>query len=603
MSTNVQTTITVAGNDQFSAMFGKLKQGADDVAKQAGKAADRTGAIGERAGNLERGFMGLKDVIGGVAEGPLAAIADRMGGIEAIVKGFGPGMGAVGLAIGAAAMGASLLYERLEAARKAGIQNQIDELSKAQADKALLAERYGLTREMLGLAEKATGLKGVQVDIDREVVRIASLEAEILKKKMDGETEGIARRESEISAGRERVSQLMRQVEVEKGLSAEADKRKATEMFIADNAGSLIQREREAELILDRKEQINRKTAIIDEKRAILAEKIKAAELAQSSILTRTVAGATELLGLREKMHGIEMDARALQDSAAADQAAKTAAAESAGQRWRDKRKAADEARRKAQDDYYAAENQLSEKLRTDAESRANEIVELQDKVRRNAVAAAESPAEKARLALADAQVRLDQESARIKEQLAGDDERRNLRLLDLEQRIATERATIRAAELRASEDAATKARAESAAKIDSAMGVASAAVAGLEQIGLAEQAAAGLKAVISAAEGGLALARGNYAGAVAGAFAAVQFGRVALGGGSGGGQASGGGQGGGMGTATASQQGSASGGQSGAVIINFNKGFYGDAASTAKGIAGTMKSLKGTGVAASKGA
>ena len=51
------------------------------------------------------------------------------------------------------------------------------------------------------------------------------------------------------------------------------------------------------------------------------------------------------------------------------------------------------------------------------------------------------------------------------------------------------------------------------------------------------------------------------------------------------------------------SQRGTQGGQSGGAVVINFNKGFYGDAASTAKGIAGTLKTIKGSGIPAWKGA
>lgn len=602
MAVDVRSTIVIEGQDQFSAVFGKLERGAKGAADSLGGMAGKSGDIAERAGDLERGFLGLKDIIGGIGDGPLAAVADRMGGIEGVLKGFGPGMGAVGLAIGAAAMGAGLLYDRLEAARKAGIQSQIDELSKAQSDKELLAQRYGLTREMLGLAEKATGLKGVQLQIDKEVTQIAALEAEILKKQLDGETEGIARREAAIRAGRERTSQLMLQVEKEKQVSAEQEKRKALQMFLADSAASMVERERAAELIADRRAQINAKTAILADKRALAESRIAELERSQASVLTRTVAGMTELLGLREKLFGIAKEEQAVMASAEALLAEKQAAQRAAAERARERRKAADEARRKALDDYYAAENQLSEKLQKDAADRAASILTLQDQIRKQAIESASDPAARARLALQDAEVRYLREKATVQEQLAGDDERRALRMLELDGRIAAERAVIRASEVKASDDAAAKARAEAAAKIDSAMGVASAAVAGLEQIGAGERAAAGMKAILAAAEAGLAAARGNYAGAIAGAFSAMQFGKLAL---TGGGEkvpGVGGGHGTGFASGAVAQGGTGRDG-GGAVVINFNKGFYGDAASTAKGIAKTMKTISNSGIPASKGA
>ncbi|OHD28030.1 MAG: hypothetical protein A2Y38_03415 [Spirochaetes bacterium GWB1_59_5] len=602
MATDISTNLHITGSDSLSGVLDKVNGNLEKTGKKAKEAATGTDAIGERAGDMERGFMGLKDVIGGIAEGPLAAVADRMGGIEAIVKGFGPGMGAVGLAIGAAAMGASLLYEQLEKARKAGIQHQIDELGKAQASKELLAERYGLTREMLGLQEKTVGVKGVQIDIDRQVVAIANLEAEILKKKLDGETEGIARREKEINIGRQVVSNLMLQLEKEKAIAASDEKRKATAMFIADNAGSMLAKERALELITDRKAQINARTALLTEKRALLEDKIAIAQRAQDSILTRSVKGMTELLGLREQLHTIAKEEQATMVSAESLLAEKQAKAAAAGQKWREKRKAQDEAARKAQDDYYAAEVQLGEKLAADAEARAASIIETQDKIRQQAIAAAVSPEGKAAAAADDLKIRAARERATLFATLAGDEERYKLRSLELDQRIAAEQLRINADLAKASKDARKKSEAESNQKISDALAV-GAAVADVAKQGITgKRATAAIDATIAGAQALYQGAIGNIPGAIAAGLAAARWASVAIGGGGSEGAAAPA-VGSGMTGATSSNSGSAPSGGGGAVIINFTKGFYGDAHSTAKSIGDTMKSIKGTGYAAWKGA
>jgi hypothetical protein len=94
----------------------------------------------------------------------------------------------------------------------------------------------------------------------------------------------------------------------------------------------------------------------------------------------------------------------------------------------------------------------------------------------------------------------------------------------------------------------------------------------------------------------------GNIPGAIAAGIAAAKFASVALGAGGGEG-ASSPAVGGGMTGSTSSGGGSQPSGGGGAVVINFTKGFYGDAHSTAKSITDTMKSIKGTGYAAWKGA
>lgn len=603
MATDVRTTIEIKGKDSASGALNKVRDALKSTGDAGAKAAVSTDAIGERAGDMERGFMGLKDIIGGVAEGPLAAFADRMGGIESVVKGFGPGMGAVGLAIGAAAMGASLLYEQIEKARKAGIQNQIDELSKAQADKELLAARYGLTREMLGLAEKAVGLKGVQLQIDKEATQIAALEAEILKKQMDGETEGIARREVAIRAGRERVSQLMLQVEKEKELVASDEKRKATAMFIADNSGNMLERERATALILDRKDRLNARAKLLGDQRAIIEEKIKVAQAAQDNILTRSVKGMEELLGLKTKLHEIEVSTQGIASEGEAIAAERRAKAEAAGQRARERQKVADEARRKAADDYYAAETQLGEKLIADAQARANNVIELQDRVRQGGITAAESPAERAKLANNDIKIRQLREMAEIERTLAGDEERYALRKVEIEQKFAAERARVTDDLVKAKDTEAKAAKDASSQQASDAFALAGAVGESIKMMDGSKRTAAVTDMILATAQAAYQFAIGNIPGGISAGVAAINFGKVAIGGGGEGASAPNA-AGTGMGAAaTSSQAGTAGGGTGGATNIYFTKGFYGDAHSTAKSIAGTLKKAPSTGYGAWKGA
>lgn len=598
MATNVQTTVEIKGSDQFSAVFGKLKAGADDISKATDRAGAGTAAIGERAGNLERGFMGLKDIIGGISEGPLQQVADRMGGIEAVTQGFGAKMGLVGLAIGAVAMGATMLYERMEKARKTALDVEILRLDAIREDGEALARHLSLSQELLGVKQGIKTVEDVTGAAMEHARAILDNQKAILEAQKEKEEEKIALLEIEQARlrGLLAVDQLR--------LQAAKDAADVGKAVTADQVRATRQREEEEARInniMDVRERQRQRDWYRSQQIAIL-------ENERRSLLVRQNETGEQMLRRQNRLLEVSRDLRTLEQSLRQDAAEGEATADrrrseraAAGRAATAAAKAADEARRKALDDYYAAENQLTEKLRADAEARSADILDMQERVRRGAIALAESPADKTRLQMADLQARADRESAKIREQLAGDDERRALRLLDLDQRIATERRAIDAEARKASDEAIAKAQAERAVKVDAAMGVASAAVAGLEQIGVAEQAAAGMKAILSAAEAGLAAARGNYAGAVAGAFAAVQFGKLALTGAPTVPGASGGG--GGMAQASFGQRGQQGGGGSGAVVINFNKGFYGDAATTAKGIATTLKTIGGSGIPAFKGA
>ncbi len=601
MSTNVQTTITVAGNDQFSAMFGKLKQGADDVAKQAGKAADRTGAIGERAGNLERGFMGLKDIIGGIGEGPLAQIADKMGGIEAVTQGFGAKMGLVGLAIGAVAMGATMLYERMEKARKAALDVELLRLAAIKEDGEALARHLNVSQELLGVKQGIRSVEEVTGAAMGHAKSILENQRDIIEAQKNKEEDKIALLKVEganlrglLGIDELRLQRAKDQAEIV-GVNAAEQIRRARAREESEEKVNTIMDDDERLRVRNWNRGQERRN--LDLQAARLAAEIKKATGVQEVALEKEF---TDISRRRR-----DLDAQERQDASAGEAIANTRRSErqAAWQRAHAAQSAAEQKRQAAEKEHEAWARQNFAERRDELIARDQDLEATQDRIRNAEAARASSPLDRAKLELKHEQIRAETELARIGVKYAEDSELLAAKSIEVANKVIAADNAVAEVERKNSDEAIAKAKEERAANIDKAMGVASAAVAGLEQIGLAEQAAAGLKAVISAAEGGLALARGNYAGAVAGAFAAVQFGRVALGGGSGGGQASSGGQGGGMGTATASQTGSASGGQSGAVIINFNKGFYGDAASTAKGIAGTMKSLKGTGVAASKGA
>lgn len=598
MSANVQTTITVKGNDQFSAMFNKLKGEADKTGAALESVSARTSAAGEHAGKLERGFMGFKDIIGGVAEGPLAAIADRMGGIEAVVQGFGPGFGAAGLAIAGVAAGLTYLYQEAEKARTAEREATAEKLRGIAADKTALAERYSVTAELLGVQKQAAGLDGIKAKAQQLANDLIKVEQEIADKRVKDEDANVKILEKKVFFLRDALQMQQAFANAAKEESERRDLMTAQEMRWAEARGTDLEIERKAELLLDKRQRVTDLTNLAMRQREEISKRILELEQQTSASATFSLKGMWDLLAAKTELYNQDKKILGLASEGEALMNERRAKSAAAGQAARAKRKADEDARMAKEKDHEAWVRQNMASRRDELIARENEVTAVQDRIRAGEIAAAESPVAKARLALLDAEIKALRERELLEVQFAGDGELRELRSLEIDQRVAAERRKVAEEEKKASDDKTKKAQAESDSKIDGAMGVAFAVVAGLEQMGIAEQAAAGLKAALSAAEAGLAAARGNYAGAVAGAFAAVQFGKIAL---TGGGAPQVPGLGGGGGESTASQRGT-QGGTAGAMNIFFTKGFYGDAASTAKGIAGTMKSLKNTGIPARKG-
>ncbi len=602
MATDLRSTITVEGDDQFSAMFGKLQKEAKKSGEAIDGATSRATALGEKAGNAERGFMGLKDVIGGMADGPLAAVADRMGGIEAIIQGFGPKMGAVGLAIAAAGMAAAYLYEKAETARKAALDVEIQRLSYLQNDNEALARHLKISGDLLGVK---TALAS-----EEQVIAAAQGHARDLLKNQQSILE--AQKEKE----EEKIALLEREQGTLRGLLAVDELRLARAREAADvaatNAAQSLLRTNDREAtefriasIMNVQDRLREKARVREHEIGRLKSEWERLDKTNFQTGKAELEIETRRLEVNRRLRALAgeelADAREGEAFAAAKQARARASAASASASAR----AARDAQAKELAEVVKANNEIANHREFMEQSRAKELADIQaitDRVAAQQVAAAQSPAAKARLALADAERRAVREKAEIEAASGRNYELQQLQLLEVDQRVAAERLAIQSTLDASRKESADKAAAESQRQQDQAFAVAGAVVAGLEQVGIAEQAAAGLKAALAAAEAGLAAARGNWAGAVAGAFSAIQFGRIALGGGT---PQTPPGLGGnsGMGTGGARQQGQGGGNSGGAVVINFNKGFFGDAASTAKGISGAMKKIDNSGIPAFKGA
>ena len=618
MSTDIRSTIVIEGQDQFSAVFGKLDKAAKNAGDSMNSAASRSAVLAERAGDAERGFIGLKDILGSVAGGPLQEVADRMGGIEAVIKGFGPTMGAAGLAIAAAGAAVGYVWNQLAEQQKRVGEEMAKNYAKLAADKDLLAERYAVSRDILGAAEKEVGQTKLKADAQKIVNELKELEERRFKAIGEGNKDAAAWTEKKIGYAKEELQYLDRNLQIAKENQTLAEKRKAQDEWRAANDNVLLQTERAIELTADRRLQMDLRRGLIVDKMRAVEQEILVLRNREATAAKATTEGVRLLLSLEEKLFGLKKEQQANESAIAADEKARESERRAAASAAAARSKARREEERKAVDAYYQAQTELEASLTAQQTERANRLIALEDKIRQakeaSAIAGAGNAIERVDLQARFAAERLEAERQKALQVQADRAEEGAAMLREIEARGVLEAQKFAADRVRAEQEVqqakdatAQKARdtaaAERAARlesIDMATATASAVVAGLEQVGIAEQAAAGLKAGIAFAEAGLAAARGNWAGAVAGVASGIQFGKVALSGGSAPPPGIGGG---GMGTGGAQQQGSTGGGMGGAVVINFNKGFYGDAASTAKGIAGTLKTIGSSGIPAWKGA
>lgn len=595
----IQTTIRLVGEDRASAAIKGAADAMDHAGKSAKHAAESTEAIAEKSGDLERGFRGFKDVLG-QASPALQDLTDKFGGIEALLKGFGPKFGAVGIAIAAVGAGALYVYNQMEEARKKEVQTRIDLIDKAKDDLALQSKLLGVNQELLGKKADEVTVEGVLNDARKTADKLLDLQKQKLeaqKEKQDEKVATIGVEISQLSAALvydEKRLAVAKQLAADKaGQEGEATKAATAEMrHQADIAGILDAKTRLAAQEWDAREKI--RIAVADEKR--IQREIAGAWGEDNARLAKQQQDAVKAQIDGEKaLRAVAAEGQSIREARIAkEKAAAQAAHQKHMERERQKAETADMLAQN-QNEIAARATEIANQEFLAAKALADVKLDAADKIRAAQIELATDPAEKARLQLIEVEIKETRDLAAAKAELAYDDEARELRSVQ----IAAEANAKRMALLDAERQRETQL---AQSKVDSALRVASAVEGGLERMGVAERVAAGLKAVISVAEGALAFARQDYAGAAAGAFAAVEFGSVALGftGGSAG-TGAGGGQSFTQASSAAPQQSGATGG--GSIIINYNKGFYGAPQENAKGIAGALKSLKGTGLPAWKGA
>ena len=624
---NVTTTIKIVGDDRASAVIGSIGNAFNKAAKGAQHIADNAEGAAEKAGDMERGFRGVKDILGQVGGAELQGITDKFGGIEAIIKGFGPKLGLVGLALAGVGAAAAYWYEQTEKTRKAAIDLQIQAIQASKGDIDAQAHRLGIAAELIGKKREELTTEGVIAQAKEHANKTDDLRVKLLEAQKEKQTDQIAIINAQIADTRALLAVDGQRLERAKQIAAEM--REGQAQATRESTREIANQARIAN-IMDQRDRLSAQAADVAAKRYTLeSSQLRLQAEIKAGIGDRLTA-EKELQSIVQARIGLDQRERAIaaEGQARADAIRAKAEAAAAAAAARRKARAAEAARF---DDELAAH-------RRDIEQRATEFANAayvaekaqraereadQARLRAAGIAAAASPEESFELTRIDLEIQKRQQLDQAKELFAGNDAARALRTQAIEAEFEVRKNSAHAAELerlrqvKVSEaDRVAKRvadakrqrdeeRAQRDQEISGALAVASAVVGAAEMMGASQREVAGLRAAIAAVDAIRLAYEEKYVQAALAAVAAVQYGYIAAGGGLG--------SGGGAGAASTASAGMAESGSEkralagsgggGNVIINYNKPFYGSSQENAKGIAGTLKSLKSTGYGAYKGA
>lgn len=590
-----------------------------EAEQQAGKLGESLKGAADKSGDLERGVLGIRDIVGSVG-GPLGEVADRFGGIEGVLKGLPGLLGPIALAAAAVAAGVGYYYQQAEENRKKALQAQQAELELIGQSTSELAKRAGLETSLVLAAEQRLTVEQAQAKVAQELAAANSAQIALLKA-MEGQDQ-IA-----ISNARTLLGLKQQQVQTAGYLVEEATRSQivATQTKDLQLDAILVARREELEIsriadtrqrtdeqairlrkqLLDTEHELNKAAAdrlrlqaeiSVMRSRGDMAGAAKASKELEDAV-NRQNAAASRQIEQEDKLYAIkrELDTyEANQDTKRMQRIAKAAAMRQKAEQERQRQmQESDRVSKEFADRAVARLNaygrEVAMQIRWEREAAASlaESYTLLEDARIDAA----SPAEREQLEYLRERKRLTQELVAVQLDLtrgAADAANRQtallIRLDSLDKRKNTEQ----------------QARAQKQAdeRINLGFQVADAAVGALAMVEGAELAAAGVKATLAVAEGLYAVAKSGPAGVpqlLAGIAAAAQFALAA-----------------GSSPPSTPSLGGGGGGQSMApagvpdnrpITINVQGAIIGTPQQVGQSITKAVKSLKGTGYTAKAGA
>lgn len=313
----VEQIISLKGENNVDQAVSSAKRGLLGL----GQAAN---SVGERAGDLERGFRGVGDILGKVGGVDLGPLTDALGGVEGVIKGFGPALNPLTIGLTAAAGIAYLTYQNLEKARTAALTAEIAQINAAKESTAELAKQFNISKELLGvgrevatvesiqneartdankLADASVKLREAEIEKDKEKIRLANVEIarikdKIVQREIDLNIQKIIDREQDAFRGRQEKARRDQQAEEDR-INGIMDFRTRINARAEVQTRKLLELKREEERILyrlnqgdyNREKQEKRLTEIVQQRKEIEAAQLADAKEVQAKQKERADKG------------------------------------------------------------------------------------------------------------------------------------------------------------------------------------------------------------------------------------------------------------------------------------------------------------------------
>jgi hypothetical protein len=588
---------------------------------QAAKLGDKLKGAADKSGDMERGLLGLKDIIGGMG-GPLGEVADRFGGIEGVLKGL-PGMlGPIALAAAAVAAGVAYYYQQAEENRKKALQAQQAELVVIGQSTAEMAKRAGLDPALVMAAEQRLSVEQAQAKVAQDLTAANTAQIALLKsmegqdqiaianarellglKQQQVQTSGYlveAATRAQIVATQTKDMQLdailvAQREEVE--ISRIADTRQRTDEQAIRLRKQLLETEHDLNKAAAERLRLQAEVSVMRSRGDMVGAAKGAKELEDA--VNRQNAAAQKRIQLEDKLYQNKKEADTYEVSEASKREARAAKAAANRQKREQERLRHEQQVERVSKEYadraverlnaYGREFLFRVKLEREAQA---SLVESQAQLEQAQIDASVDPEQKAQLEYLRERRRLTQELTAVQRDLgrgAADAANRQMALLTRLDTLDRKRVT----------EQAERKQKQADEQIALGFQVADSAVAALSIVEGAELAAAGVKATLAVAEGLYAVAKSGPAGIpqlIAGIAAAAQF---AIAAGTSAPQIPSGGGGGGGGQSMAP----AAAADNRPITINVQGAIIGTPQQVGQNVNKALKSLKGTGYTVKAGA
>lgn len=218
----VEQIISLRGENNTQKAVADAKAGISSLGE-----ASKT--VAERSGDLERGFRGVKDILGNVGGANLAPLIDGLGGVEAVIKGFGPALNPLTIGLAAAGTAAYAIWQNLEKARIAAINANIKELEIAKESTEATAKKLAISNDLLGVGREQQTVESIQNEARTTAGKLLDAQIEKQKAGIENNKEKIRLQDLEIGRLKMQLIDEETRLKLQRQANAEYDAFAATQ--------------------------------------------------------------------------------------------------------------------------------------------------------------------------------------------------------------------------------------------------------------------------------------------------------------------------------------------------------------------------------------